>query len=90
MIKVLYVDDEPSLLDICREFIEVPGQIAMDTALSVREAEAAMARADYEVIVSDYQMPGFSGFSALEILRKTELDIPFLLVSMKISLAVYG
>ena len=38
MIKVLYVDDEPSLLDICREFIEVPGQISMDTALSAMDA----------------------------------------------------
>jgi len=42
---------------------------------------AALRECEWDLILSDYQMPGFSGFSALEILRKTELDIPFLLVS---------
>jgi PAS domain S-box-containing protein len=79
LIKVLYVDDEPSLLDICREFIEVPGRITMDTALSVGEAEAAMARVDYEVIVSDYQMPGTSGIDFLKKLRSRSGYIPFIL-----------
>ncbi len=79
MIKVLYVDDEPSLLDICREFIQVPGQITMDTALSVHEAEAAMARVEYEVIVSDYQMPGTSGIDFLKKLRSRSRYVPFIL-----------
>ena len=41
----------------------------------------ALDATDWDLIISDYQMPGFSGFSALEILRKTAKDIPFLLVS---------
>lgn len=79
MIRVLYLDDEPLLLDVCREFIEVPGQIEMDTALSAQEAFAAMARVDFDVIVSDYQMPGINGIEFLKQVRSQFGHVPFIL-----------
>ena len=47
------------------------------------------AKADYlgglhpglDVIISDYSLPGFSGMEALELLKETGLEIPFMLVS---------
>jgi signal transduction histidine kinase/CheY-like chemotaxis protein len=42
---------------------------------------AALKDKAWDLILSDYQMPGFSGFEALELLRHSEIDIPFLLVS---------
>lgn len=42
---------------------------------------AALARASWDVILSDYAMPQFSGLDALALLRKTSLDIPFIIVS---------
>lgn len=35
----------------------------------------------WDLVVSDYSMPGFSGLRALEIYKCTGLDIPFILVS---------
>ena len=37
-IRVLYVDDEPSLLDIGKTFLEWDGTLAVDTLTSVSEA----------------------------------------------------
>ncbi len=54
------------------EFKRVDSAVAFAEVLKERE---------WDVILSDYQMPGFSGFAALEILRHSGLDIPFLLVS---------
>ena len=39
------------------------------------------AHSDLELILSDFQMPQFSGFLALELLKKRALDIPFVLIS---------
>lgn len=81
MIKVLYVDDEPSLLDLCREFVEVSGQIEMDTALSVHEAEREMARTDYGVVISGYRLPDANGIDLLKRIRSRPGHIPFILLA---------
>ena len=39
---------------------------------------------DWDVIVSDYNLPGFSGLLALELLKKSARMIPFILVSGEI------
>ncbi len=35
----------------------------------------------WDVILSDYSMPGFNGMDALAILRKMNVDIPFIIIS---------
>lgn len=51
------------------------------------ESEAAYRAAlaePWDVVVSDYNLPGFSGLRALEILRDSQLLLPFILVSGEI------
>ena len=50
----------------------------VDTA---EDMEAALATETWDVILSDYSMPRFSAPSALEVVRKAMLDIPFIIVS---------
>ena len=50
----------------------------------VETAEAmseALVCAPWDIIISDYSLPQFSGLAALALLRATGLDIPFILVS---------
>ncbi|GAB4115991.1 MAG: hypothetical protein Fur0014_18090 [Rubrivivax sp.] len=47
------------------------------------EFEAALAR-PWDLILSDYNLPGFSGIEALQILRRRDADLPFILVSGEI------
>jgi response regulator RpfG family c-di-GMP phosphodiesterase/putative methionine-R-sulfoxide reductase with GAF domain len=42
---------------------------------------AALERSAWDVVISDYILPQFSGPSALAVLRETGLDLPFLIVS---------
>jgi diguanylate cyclase (GGDEF)-like protein/PAS domain S-box-containing protein len=45
------------------------------------ELEAALAEERWDAVISDFNMPGFTGMDALRILRSTGLDIPFILIS---------
>jgi signal transduction histidine kinase len=42
---------------------------------------AALARESWDLIVSDYSLPRFSGPSALAIVRGLSLDVPFIIIS---------
>lgn len=41
----------------------------------------ALARAQWDVVLADYNMPRFSALEALSVLRETGLDLPFIIVS---------
>jgi PAS domain S-box-containing protein len=45
------------------------------------EMNEALSREEWEVILADYNLPEFSAPKALEVLRDTKLDIPFIIVS---------
>jgi len=42
---------------------------------------AALDEAPWDVVLSDYAMPGFTGLDALRLLQERELDLPFIIVS---------
>jgi signal transduction histidine kinase len=44
-------------------------------------ASALVSAAPWDLILSDYSMPGFSGLAALQIYQQSGLDIPFILIS---------
>jgi PAS domain S-box-containing protein len=79
MISLLYVDDEPDLLTIARLFLEESGEFKVATLTSAQEALAVPDIGSYDVIVSDYQMPGMDGIAFLKAVRERSSDIPFIL-----------
>jgi PAS domain S-box-containing protein len=79
MISVLYVDDEPDLLDIARIFLEQTGEFNVETSISATAILDDAAIPTYDAIVSDYQMPGMDGIAFLKEVRKRYGDIPFIL-----------
>ena len=50
----------------------------VDTAAGMR---AALSERAWDIVISDYAMPHFSGAEALRILQSTGLDLPFIIVS---------
>ena len=79
MISLLYVDDEPVLLDLCRTFLEREGDITVTPASSAKDALKSLAAGKYDAIVSDYQMPDTDGIMFLRTVRSQFPDIPFIL-----------
>lgn len=83
MIRVLCVDDEPYIRDICRIFLCSQGDIQVDTADSAEAALEMHAREQYDAIVSDYLMAGMDGIDLLRHLRTKGDDTPFIIFTGK-------
>ena len=78
-IRVLYVDDEPSLLDIGKVFLERAGNFEVTTAISAPEAIRLLEQQRFDAIISDYQMPEMDGIQFLVEVRNRFGQIPFIL-----------
>lgn len=50
----------------------------VDTAEALRNL---LREHEWDCVISDFSMPGFSGISALKIVREKDPDVPFIFVS---------
>ena len=84
-IRILHVDDEPVDLEITRVFMKKGGNddFAISGVLSAEEALEKLEREHFDVIISDYKMPGMNGIEFLEAVRKSVPHIPFILFTVK-------
>jgi signal transduction histidine kinase/CheY-like chemotaxis protein len=81
-LRVLIVEDsEDDAVLIVRE-LKRGGYDPVFERVDTPEAfGAALSEQAWNVIISDYSMPRFSGLAALEMLRESGLDLPFIVVS---------
>jgi signal transduction histidine kinase len=81
-LRVLVVEDsetdEQLLIRELRRQGYDPTWLRVDTEEGMREA---LSRSEWELVISDYTMPEFSGLGALEILKSSGLDLPFICMS---------
>jgi diguanylate cyclase (GGDEF)-like protein/PAS domain S-box-containing protein len=71
-------DDAQLLLVKLRRAGYDPDYLRVDSETGLREA---LQDDSWQVVVSDYAMPGFSGLKALQVLREQNRETPFILVS---------
>jgi len=81
--SILCVDDEPALLDLAKKFLERFHEFEVQTSPSAIEGLELLKSRVFDVIVSDYQMPGMDGILFLKSVRKDHGDIPFILFTGK-------
>lgn len=77
--SLLYVDDEPALLDLSKQYIERLGNFFVTTASSAPEAIQILEEGTFDAIISDYEMPEMDGIAFLKHLRADGNEIPFLI-----------
>ena len=79
MFSVLYVDDEPMLLELAKIFLERTGDFRVDTLTSAVSALDALTRTSYDCIIADYQMPEMDGIVFLKTVRSRGNAVPFII-----------
>ena len=83
MISVLYVDDEATLLELGKCYLEKDTRFFIDTAHSAPQALEKMRSWTYDAVVSDYQMPEMNGIEFLKRIRSSGNTIPFIIFTGK-------
>ena len=79
--RVLVVDDEPSVQEVARAYLEREGFI-VDSAMTGEEALAAIERKPPQLIVLDLMLPGVSGEDIAARVRERS-DVPILMLTAK-------
>jgi two-component system sensor histidine kinase UhpB len=82
VLRVLVVEDsendaELMLRELRRGGLDIKFEL-VDSAETVR---AALEEKEWDLVISDYVMPGFSGLEALALVKEKNPDMPFIVVS---------
>jgi len=81
-LKVLVVEDSRDDAELVLLELKRAGYAVASARVASGEGmKAALAGGTWDLVLSDYRMPGFSGIDALRILEATGLELPFVLVS---------
>ena len=81
-LRVLLVEDSGDDAALILRQLEKGGYTPSYQRVDKLEAmRSALEARDWDIILSDYNMPKFSGPEALTLLRSTNIDLPFIVVS---------
>ncbi len=79
VIRVLHVDDDPSIQEISKLILMDMGNFDIDNACCVDEACEKLSTGQYDVVVSDYEMPQKNGLDFLKEIREQKNDVAFII-----------
>jgi PAS domain S-box-containing protein len=81
-LRILHLEDNELDGELIRLSLEKGGLAASVTRVDTREAFVArLGDGAFDLIVSDFSLPGFDGLSALRLVRERDREVPFLFVS---------
>jgi signal transduction histidine kinase len=81
-LRVLHVEDDPAdskLLD--RELRRLGYDVHSRRVDTGQDLRAALDVSEWDVVLSDYSMPGFDAVAALRVIKESGRDVPFIVVS---------
>ena len=81
-LRVLLVEDCPQDAELIAWELRRAGyDLTLTTVSRAAELTAALQRQRWDLILSDYKLPGFSAVDALRIMHEHGVDLPFIIVS---------
>lgn len=85
ILRALIIEDSEDDALIMERFLRHGGfEFNYKRISSIRELHSALLNETWDLILSDYVLPGFDALEALEILKQSGVDIPFIIISGKI------
>jgi two-component system sensor histidine kinase UhpB len=81
-LHLLLVEDSPDDAALVQQALRQAGlSLVLRQVDSAADLAAALDEKSWDLVVSDYNLPGFSGTDALQLLRGRSPDTPFIVVS---------
>ncbi len=82
-IRVLFVDDEPGMLEAIRDYLSIVHSIEVDICDSGAEALTREDLFEFDCLIIDYEMPDIDGIVLLKEIRQMNADIPIIIFTGK-------
>lgn len=81
-LNIIYLEDNPEDVELLRSTIDAGGLNYKMVHVSTRDKFiSALEKHQFDIILSDYSLPGFNGIDALAIAYEKYPDTPFIIVS---------
>lgn len=82
--KILIVDDSPTVSAVEKRVLVQEG-FYVQTAKDVKQGLEAIKKIDFDLVISDFEMPSMNGLNFLRMIKKDPKlkNIPFIIVSYK-------
>lgn len=82
LLRVLIIEDsDDDTLLLLRELDKGGYQTTHTQVASKRGLENALQKQDWDIVITDHNMPNFDSTAALRVIKKRQLDIPVIIVS---------
>ncbi|OHD84383.1 HD domain-containing phosphohydrolase [Sulfuricurvum sp. RIFCSPLOWO2_12_FULL_43_24] len=86
LLRVLVIDDsEDDTLLLERELRRGEWEVTLFRVDTAEKMQESLRNDSWDIVLSDFIIPGFGGMEALKLFNSFDLDIPFILISGKIS-----
>lgn len=80
--KILVIDDEKNLCTLIKSNLEHSGEYEVTTACSGQEGLIKAKDIDFDLVITDFKMPGMNGREVLDILKETKPNLPIVFFSV--------
>lgn len=79
--KILLVDDEPDMLMLLEMLIREKTPYTPTVTNNPIEALEIVKKGGIDLVIADLKMPGLDGMELLEAIRKTDEDVPVIIIT---------
>jgi diguanylate cyclase (GGDEF)-like protein/PAS domain S-box-containing protein len=81
-LRILFIEDSEDDVFLLLRHIQKGGyDVKWERVQTAGDIQAALASQPWDLILCDYSMPSINALDALETLKKSDLDLPFIIVS---------
>jgi diguanylate cyclase (GGDEF)-like protein/PAS domain S-box-containing protein len=81
-LRMLLIEDaEDDALSLARQLGQSGYDLLFKRVETAEAMRAALVAEEWDLVISDYSLPGFSALGALEVLKKSGIDLPFIILS---------
>ena len=80
-IRILVVDDEPGMLEVCEETLSELPNVEIETESDSRKAADRLSRNGFDLLLTDVRMPGVDGIDLLRLAREKDPNLPVLILT---------
>ncbi len=82
MKRILVIDNDDITLSLTKKFLQNYGYF-VEATLSSKDALDTLATSDFDLILSETEMPGLNGFDMLKVMQKCYINVPVAFLSSR-------